>query len=259
VTDLEPLFRLLVQRLAAEDPPRIHQTIAINELMDAVLPYRLVRRELGVDTAEDYEALLLQLCAGSGGYLQSDSATQAALAAELTKPLPDLALLRVYGDTHVVLRTDPLRTVLVRDPEARYAPPGQPEPAPAVLEESESDTDEAAPEGDVDVAAEALDAEPAERPLWGAAVIVPTKSPPFDAVIRDVIGQAPAPPPDDDAGSRMRCPFCGGILPPRMMINFCPHCGMGQDVGKCRTCGADMDLGWRFCVACGEEARGFAP
>ena len=137
MTDLEPLFRLLVQRLAAQDPPRVHQPIAINELMDAVLPYRLVRRELGVDTVEDYEALLLELCAGEGGFVQSDAAAQTALAAELSKPLPDLALLRVYGDTHVVLRTDPLRSALVQDPEARYAPPSPPEPETIVYVEPE--------------------------------------------------------------------------------------------------------------------------
>ena len=72
--------------------------------MDAVLPYRLVRRELGVDTSEDYEALILRLCAGEGGFVQADATTQAALQAEAAKPMPDLALLRVYGDTHVVLR-----------------------------------------------------------------------------------------------------------------------------------------------------------
>ncbi len=245
MTDLEPLFRLLVQRLATQQPPRVHQPIAINELMDALLPYRLVRRELGVDTAEDYEALLLQFCAGEGGFVQSDAAAQAALAAELTKPLPDLTLLRVYGDTHVVLRTDPLRSALVENPAARYAPPGPPEPAPVAYEEPEPEPESAA-------------TEPEERPSWGAAIIVPSKSLAIDPVIRDAISASPAPSPDEEAGSRVRCPFCGGMLPARMMINFCPHCGMGQDVGKCRVCGADMDVGWRFCVACGEEARGFS-
>ena len=242
MTDLDPLFRLLVRRLAEQDPARVHQPIAINELMDAVLPYRLVRRELGVDTAEDYEALLLQLCAGEGGFVQSDAAAQSAMAAELTKPLPDLTLLRVYGETSVVLRTDPMRSALAENPEARYAPPGPPESAPVVYEEPESD--------------EPRDPEPVERPLWGTAVVVQSKSLPFDAIDRDAVAAHPEPDSELDAGSRVRCPFCGGILPPRMMINFCPHCGMGQDVGKCRACGADMDLGWRFCVACGEEARG---
>ena len=254
MTDLDPLFRLLVRRLAEQDPPRVHQPIAINELMDAVLPYRLVRRELGVDTAEDYEALLLQLCAGEGGFVQSDAATQAALSAELRKPLPDLALLRVYGDTRVVLRTDPMRSALVEDPASRYAPPGS---APVAHEEPEPEPEEAAPEAEPQTHASPRDAEPLERPLWGTAVIVPSSALPIDAADLDALATRPAPESDLDAASRMRCPFCGGLLPPRMMINFCPHCGMGQDVGKCHACGADMDVGWRFCVACGEEARGF--
>jgi hypothetical protein len=244
VTDLEPLFRLLVRRLAAQDPPRVHQPLAINELMDSVLPYRVVRRELGVDTAEDYEALLLQLCAGEGGFVQSDAATQEALSAELRKPLPDLALLRVYGDTHVVLRIDQLRSAMVEDPASRYAPP---QPAQALHEEPEPEPEKAGDEPEV----------PSERPLWGTAVVVPSSSLPIDAIDLDAFAARPAPESDLDSASRMHCPFCGGLLPPRMMINFCPHCGMGQDVGKCHGCGADMDVGWRFCVACGEEARGF--
>ena len=67
---------------------------------------------------------------------------------------------------------------------------------------------------------------------------------------------APGMPPAAADKAQVRCPFCGGLLPPRMAINFCPHCGMGQDVGTCRACGADMDVGWRYCVSCGEEAQG---
>jgi len=232
VTELEPLFRLLVQRLAAQSPARVHQPVAINELMDAVLPYRLVRRELGVDTAEDYEALLLQLCAGEGGFVQGEAAAQAALHAELARPLPDLTLLRVYGDTHVVLRIDPARSVMVEDPETRYAPPGTAAMRPAPPEKEAEPTPE-----------------PEVEPEAPSAL-------PVDPVIREAIAETPAP-AHDDAGGRVRCPFCGGALPARVMINFCPHCGMGQDVGKCHACGADMDMGWRFCVACGEEAGEF--
>jgi len=232
VTDLEPLFRLLVQRLAAQQPPRVHQPLAINELLDAVLPYRLVRRELGVDTAEDYESLLLRLCAGEGDFVQGDAAAQAALRVELGKPLPDLALLRVYGDTKVVLRTDPLRAAMAEDPETRYAPPGTAPMRPAP------------PERKVESAPEPAVAQEAPRAL------------PVDPVIREAISATPAP-VDDAADTRARCAFCGAALPDREMVRFCPHCGMGQEVGKCRVCGNDMDVEWRFCVICGEEARGF--
>lgn len=224
VPPLPDLFRLIVRSLAAQDASRVHQPLSINELMDAVVPYRLARRELGVDTSEDYETLFLRLCAGEGDFLQAEPATRDAFGAELAKPLPDLTLLRVYGDTRVLLRTDPLREALAEDPVRRYAPPEarvperEPEPEPVV--------DEAVVEA------------PEPEPL-----VEPHADEEFPAEA-------------DDAPHPARCPFCGGLLPRRLVVNFCPHCGMGQDIGTCRACGADMDVGWRFCVQCGEESRG---
>lgn len=245
MTSLDPLFRLLVRTLSEKSPARLHQPIALNELMDAVLPYRLVRRELGVDTAEGYETILLRLCAGEGEFVQAEPEAREAWLAELKKPLPDLTLLRVYGDTHVVLRTDPMMDAMEAPPEERYAPP-------------EARTSRAQP------AREAADAEPLELPLE-----VPAEEPEdddgweADPVVELPARAAEPPPPapaepEETGRGPVRCPFCGGILPPRMLINFCPHCGMGQDVGACRTCGADLDVGWRYCVSCGEEVQGGA-
>ena len=251
VTTLDPLFRLLARVLSASKPPRLHEPISINELMDAILPYRLVRRELGVDTSEDYETLILRLCAGEGGFVQADAATQAVLQAEAAKPLPDLALLRVYGEIHVVLRTDPLLAARDDRPEQRYAPPGHQAPAP--LEEPEAVEDEADEEEVPGVGEPETDTEDAwlPDPVFEAnAAAVAERKPdlPTEA--------APTARPSDPEKLQVRCPFCGGLLPARMIINFCPHCGMGQDVGTCRNCGADMDVGWRYCVSCGEEAQG---
>ena len=246
MTSLDPLFRLLARTLSEQEPPRLHQPIAINELMDAVLPYRLVRRELGVDSAEDYETLLLRLCAGEGEFVQADSAAQAALQAELQKPIPDLAFLRVYGDTHIVLRTDPLMSVMEVHPEERYAPPGE---TPSMRAEAPHDVAEAVDKGEP-----AHHDESASDPddAW-------LPDPVFEAnasAVTPVAPEMPGVPPASFDKTQARCPFCGGLLPPRMTINFCPHCGMGQDVGSCRTCGADMDVGWRYCVSCGEDTQG---
>jgi hypothetical protein len=248
MTSLDPLFRLLVRTLSEQEPPRIHEPIAINELMDGLLPYRLVRRELGVDSAEDYETLLLRLCAGEGDFVQADPAAQTALLAELKKPLPDLAFLRVYGDTHVVLRTDPLRSAMEVHPERRYAPPGD----PGLVAEAEDVPDDVFDELDAEASAEPPEAPARQDDAW-----VP--DPVFEAnasAVTPLEPEMPAVPPASLDRTQARCPFCGGLVPPRMTINFCPHCGMGQDVGTCRACGADMDVGWRYCVSCGEEAQG---
>lgn len=231
---LAPLFQLLVRSLSEQEPPRLHQPIPLNELMDAILPYRLVRRELGVDTAEDYETLILRLCAGEGNYLQAEPAAQDALAAELAKPIPDLALLRVWGDTNLVVRTDPMREALADRPERRYAPP-TPEPEPTPVEDAEPDEATGGVSG---------------SPAWTADPVVELDSAEED----DDRVELPA--TEGTGRDAVRCPFCGGLLPPRMAINFCPHCGMGQDVSACRACGADLDVGWRYCVSCGEEVQG---
>lgn len=246
MTTLDPLFRLLVRLLSERQPARVHQPISINELMDSILPYRLVRRELSVDSAEDYETLILRLCAGEGDFVQAEPATQAALGAELKKPLADLALLRVYGDTHVVLRTDPLLTAMDDRPEERYAPPGaRTSPPPEAPEAAETEPDTtAAPEPDTQEE-EADDAWLPDPVFEANASVVTPRAPD--------VSDVPTAAADK---TQVRCPFCGGLLPPRMAINFCPHCGMGQDVGTCRACGADMDVGWRYCVSCGEEAQG---
>jgi hypothetical protein len=251
VPTLDPLFRLLARVLSASTPPRLHEPISINELMDALLPYRLVRRELGVDTSEDYETLILRLCAGEGGFVQADAATQAALHAEAAKPIPDLALLRVYGDTHIVLRTDPLLAARDDRPEQRYAPPGHRAAEPAAVQEPEAVEEEVEEEelpGVGDPEADTEDAWLPDPVFEANASAIAERKPDADA--------APAAGPSDSDRPQVRCPFCGGLLPARMVINFCPHCGMGQDVGTCRNCGADMDVGWRYCVSCGEEARG---
>ena len=253
MTTLDPLFRLLVRTLSEQHPTRVHQPISINELLDSILPYRLVRRELGVDNAEDYETLLLRLCAGEGDFVQTDPATQAVLLAELQKPLADLALLRVYGDTHIVVRTDPLLAAMDVRPEERYAPPGaRTSPPPEAPEAAETETDEAsAPEtdGQDNGADDGWVPDPVFEANAGALV---AKAP--EPAERSEDPESPSEP--DKPSGPARCPFCGGLLPPRMMINFCPHCGMAQDVGTCRSCGADMDVGWRYCVSCGEDAQG---
>jgi len=233
MTSLDPLVRLLVQTLSEQDPARLHRPMPLNELMDAVLPYRIVRRELGVDTAEDYETLLLRLCAGEGEFLQADPAAQSAMAAELRKPLPDLGLLRVWGDTHIILRTDPLLDAIEEDPEVKYAPPHVRRLTPEPASPTSAKSPKAKPDAE-----------------WHADPVIELHTP-----------SAAEPPADADrvleeGKAAVRCPFCGGLLPPRMAINFCPHCGMGQDVGACRTCGADVDVGWRYCVSCGEEIIG---
>ncbi len=219
MAELEQFFRVLVQTLAGQNPARLHQPLAIGEV-SRLLPYREARRHLALNSVEEYETLLIRLCAGEGGFAQADVATQREFAAEVQRPLPDLDVIRRKSDSHLVLRTEPMAEALNGGAEERYAPR------------------EAGKRGS---GSEELTDGPTVRRSDG-----PT-SPSEGASPLEFVVEHPA---------VIRCAFCGGVLPATRQVNFCPHCGMGQDVGKCGKCGADVDVGWRYCVTCGEELHG---
>lgn len=57
--------------------------------------------------------------------------------------------------------------------------------------------------------------------------------------------------------SPRQCEYCGGVLPTNREARFCPHCGQPQEGElKCQGCGAELDVGWAYCLSCG-RATGF--
>ena len=219
MAELEQFFRVLVQTLAGQNPARLHQPLAIGEV-SRVLPYREARRHLALNSVEEYETLLIRLCAGEGSFAQADFVTQQEFAAEVQRPLPDLDVIRRKAEAHLVLRTEPMAEALNGGPEERYAP------------------------------------REAGQRVSGSEEL--TDGPPGRLTTRPPASPGGASPPEFviEHPAVIRCAFCGGVLPATRQVNFCPHCGMGQDVGKCGKCGADVDVGWRYCVTCGEELHG---
>jgi hypothetical protein len=49
-----------------------------------------------------------------------------------------------------------------------------------------------------------------------------------------------------------RCRYCGVDLPMGRPLRFCPSCGQNLQVKNCPACGAEVEAGWKFCVACGK-------
>jgi hypothetical protein len=47
------------------------------------------------------------------------------------------------------------------------------------------------------------------------------------------------------------CLYCGGALPARRTVNFCPHCGQSQTILICTHCQGELEPGWKHCVNCG--------
>jgi hypothetical protein len=72
VADLERFFERLVRTLIATDPARLTQPVPILEVRTNLLPYRTHRRALGLESAEEYEELLVRLVAQEGGYVATN-------------------------------------------------------------------------------------------------------------------------------------------------------------------------------------------
>lgn len=129
--DLGRFFRQLVSRVAATDPDRLNGALSLAEIRRTILPYRAHRRTLKLETSEDYELMLVRLCAGQGGYarIEPDEA-QAEFAAEAESTNPDLAIVERRGEAAVILNQDqvartlnPVSDLAFAPPEQRYAPP----------------------------------------------------------------------------------------------------------------------------------------
>ena len=58
--------------------------------------------------------------------------------------------------------------------------------------------------------------------------------------------------PAPSRGGGPRCRYCDGELPMGRPLRFCPHCGQNLQVLNCPACGAEVEAGWKFCVACGK-------
>lgn len=54
--------------------------------------------------------------------------------------------------------------------------------------------------------------------------------------------------------SRPGCRYCGQELPEDRVAHFCPSCGQNLLARRCAACSAELEPGWKFCVACGRLA-----
>ncbi len=81
--------------------------------------------------------------------------------------------------------------------------------------------------------------------------------PPGEAFTLESAPPPPSPvviplPARHDVPSGDQCQYCGGMLPTSREINFCPQCGQPPSGDlKCPACGAEVDVGWAYCISCG--------
>ena len=227
---LDRLFRHLVANLEALDPSSLHRPVPVVDIYERLVPYRTHRSALGVDTGEDYDMAVLRLLAGEGGYVTTfPEEVRATLARELEGVNPDIGLFRQFHDATILLAPE-------RIAEALGVPESEPQATADVVPEQAEMT--AAPAGNGE--AEVADA---------------AESPPF--MLEEPADDArPLTQPREVAPVSAPCPYCGDELPVGRAVLFCPHCGQNVGVVHCPTCGTELDVGWLFCITCGQQVKG---
>jgi double zinc ribbon protein len=229
--ELDRMFRRLVHNIRAGAPDLLTRPFEVSAMYQHLIPYRLNRGELGIDSAEEYELVLMRLLSGARGLLHGDPDMQAALQAELQSPNPDLSLFRAWATASVSIPAGAIRAL------------GQ-SPAPLRSPTPLSTTRQA------EMALRATLEVPTPGPA-AAASAVQVATPPSAAVTAAPMPVAATAPHAHGAG----CRYCGGELPEGRDAHFCPHCGQNLSVKQCPACSTELEVEWQFCITCGRQAE----
>lgn len=267
--DLDRLYRRLVHNIRANRPEYLQIPFTVRELYEQIIPYRHNRRELAIETNDDYEVSVARLLSGERDYLQGDPKLQESLRRELASPTGDPGVFKDFGDSTVSLtpaagesRTPVAATAAVgmRTPQGQQpsaAAPAANVSAPAPPAAAAPATSESSALSDTAVVAVA---EP-------SADLSADPSP--DSISPASRTQGDTPPNGETAAGSSHqsilatlthvdiptgCRFCGGTLPEGRDSNYCPHCGENLRTKRCPACGSEMDTSWTYCVTCGRKA-----
>jgi hypothetical protein len=239
---LDRMYRHLVRTIRTRFPQYLTQPFDVGTLQSTILPYRLHRRELGLESNDDYEITLTELLSGKRDYLVVDAGMRDALERELATKNPDPSAYRQFAGAPVSLAPSALRSL-----EAGPDDPSTPLSGPVVVPRASAPAIAPAP-----AVTEAANPAPMPPPAAQAPPTPPTPS-------------APMVPPSMPAPSRSgakaitpapgeRCRACNEVLPPGRPITFCPHCGQNLTTMHCPACGSELEVGWKFCPICGRPA-----
>jgi hypothetical protein len=287
--DLDRMYRLLVRNVRASAPHLLARPFELAEIYQSLIPYRLHRRELGIETNEDYEITMSRLLAGERGYLVSEPQVQQALQRELGSNNPDPTVFRQFAHAQVAFAPDALRAATAGEgaPMQRASGGGEMPAAPppsAPIPMAPMSTAAAAAAATAAAAAPAppppapppVAPPPPPAPPMAPPPMPPPAPPPMAAPLAPPPMAAPRPvsaptprassatslPPLEAPAGRMPltieahgdCTHCGGPLPEGRKITFCPHCGQNLTLQHCPACGTELELGWKFCVTCGRAS-----
>ena len=114
--DLDRLFQRLVHNIRNGHAEYLSVPFSVQELYDTLIPYRHYRRDLGIETNQDYEAAVTRLLSGEKGFVRADPAMQERLKKELASTHTDTGLFREYADTRISLVPDAVQRIGVTIP-----------------------------------------------------------------------------------------------------------------------------------------------
>ena len=249
----------LVQEIHARDPKRLGSPFTVAEIYQDLVPYRTHRDRLGVEMNADYEHALLRLLAGEGGFLTMESETASKeMRAELDSPNPNTGLYREFAAADVRLNLDKVDAGLL-------AAVAAPEPGEMETMAEDRTEDQIPLEAGEEVGQEALVAgEVSPEGADGTEAEVEELA--SGESLHQVSGLEPLSPrrkgtrpvkdvPAEDDLPFENCPWCREDLPQRPGVRFCPFFGSNVRLVPCASCGEELELNWRFCVACGTEVQ----
>jgi Double zinc ribbon len=123
VNDLERFFTQLVRNVAADDRTRLGKPLLLGEIRNSIVPYRANRRALELESSEDYELVLMRLCAGEGGLARTGpDEVGDEFRKEVASPNPDLTLAERHEKAIVHLDPRFVAKALDPKPHLAYAP-----------------------------------------------------------------------------------------------------------------------------------------
>lgn len=114
--DLDRLFQRLVHNIRNGHAEYLSVPFTVQELYDTLVPYRHYRRDLGIETNQDYEAAVTRLLSGEKGYVRADKGMQDRLKQELDSPHADVGAFRDFADARISLAPEAVQKLGVAVP-----------------------------------------------------------------------------------------------------------------------------------------------
>jgi hypothetical protein len=240
--DLDRVFHRLVSNIRHRHPEYLTLPFTVQELYETLIPYRHHRRELGIETNQDYEVAVSRLLSGERDYLLADPEMRDKLQSELSSPHADPGAFREFAGAKVSLAPEALRRI-----RALTVPAGAGAPAAEGGATAPATTPLAASTPPVTGSGAAVAPTPSSG---GISATFPLSS--------ATAGESARPTPSSlssllSLSVPEGCQFCGGTLPEGRTVVYCPHCGNNLSVSRCPACGGELEKGWKYCVGCGRS------